>query len=231
MYRRTVLGTVGLIGSAGCLRLSGSNEQDGAADSDGDRTDRRSSDVDRIELQEYNNRPVDIGNQDHREIRREPDALVLRAGDANADSGDIEGEMVEDEVSLGTAGVDRTIDLTAVDRIRVEYRHSSEGGREDYSYFGVDEELSSIRRSVIRDSVERGEPLVEAFLLTTYEPDTGRVTEFLDVSDITGPRNLGVGVQISSNFAQEVTLEVFEVTGLDAEGNEAFTVAIPGDES
>ncbi len=220
-------GAAGIGSLAGCLRLTG-DERETATD---DRTDDRTPDADRIELREYNDGPIDVGHPAHREVRRESDRLVLHAGDVNADPEDIEGEMVEDEVSLGTVGVDRRIDLTAVNEIRIEYRHRSEGGRADHSYVGVAEELEAIRRRAILDGIESEQSLLDALLLTVHESDTGRVTEFLDVSDVTGSRNFGFGVQISSDFAQEVTLEVFEVTGLDADGNGTFTVAIPGDGS
>lgn len=231
----TLAGTICVGSLGGCLRLQDSDgDEEGISNSTN--TNNPQSDIERIELQEYNNDPIDIGHPDHREIRRESDKLILHAGDVNADPADIEGSMVEDEVSLGTVGADRAIDFTTIEEIRIEYRHRSDAGREgysgreDYSYFGVNDELAAIRRRGILNSIEAEEPIVAAFLLTVNESDTGRITEFLDVSDVTGRRNFGFGVQISSDFAQEVTLEVFEVIGLDASGNGVFTVSISGED-
>lgn len=232
--RRQCLSLVGAssIGClSGCLRLQGFDDSDDDPGSDTDSITHTAETV-TLSLDVYNNAPTDIGNPDHREIRWEADRIILRAGDRNADPADVDGEMVEDEVSLGTVGATNTVDMSSVEEIRFEFRHQSVSGHDEYpatqdhSYLGIDEQLENIRRRPMLDSLDTEDALIDAFVLTVNESDTGRITEFLDVSSVTGPRNLGVGVQISSNWAQEVRLDVYDITGIDASNSAQFTVDI-----
>ncbi|RJX44437.1 hypothetical protein DM826_02125 [Halonotius aquaticus] len=152
----------------------------------------------------------------------------MKAGDKDATEDDLEGAMVAAEVTVGTT--ENRVDLSNVAQIVYTFRHRSDASEETYaddldtqhrSYPGIADEIYRVDRDSVEAAMAGYEEDIRGVMLNDFE-DTGETTRTINVEDIDGGRNIGIGVEVSSDFAQEVTLEVFSVRGEDTNGNEVL---------
>lgn len=216
--RRGLLRASGLVGTvavAGCLRTI-----------DGDGGAASASNVDRALAVQHA-----WGPRTQREVRWEDGALTIVCGDEDPGPDDAGTEAaVGADVTVGTT---RPIDASRVDRIRYTYRHRSTPGegvtrseaKQDVSYFALSRSLTALSEKRVGNAAESPSPDGSEIPVALYRKDsedTGRVERDVDVSDLSESVYLGVGANVGSSFPQVVTLDVFEVRGIDGDGDDVF---------
>jgi len=170
------------------------------------------------------------GPESHRNHRWEDNQLIMMAGDENADEDDFEGSMVDGHLVLST---ENPIDMSHVNEIKFRFRHTSIGGNQDISFLAVSRDREAVRVKPVRhhagkspqtveeEDVELASNINESFY--TQDRDmTERTNGTMEVGDISGERFLGVGVNIGSRNREEMTLEIFELYGIDDTGERIF---------
>ncbi|MFB6069322.1 MAG: hypothetical protein ABEJ90_05285 [Halobacterium sp.] len=177
------------------------------------------------------------GAKSQMEHRWEADRVVVVCGDTNPDPNAASGNAVAADLSLASAA----IELEQVAEIRYVYRHRSKPGvgvgrnaaDEDISYFAISKTAGEITEKSVRhehDPKKPDNPRIDASIYVEDREDTGRVEERFDVSAISGPRHVGMGATIASDDPQMVELDVFDIRGMDRNGDEVFSLS-PSDQA
>lgn len=208
-------GAAGALATAGCLRSAG---QDGGPA--GSSTDGVSFSVQHA-----------WGPDSQREVQWDDGGLTVTCGDEDPDSDASRSEgVVGADVTLGTT---QRIDMSPVSRVLYVYRHRSTPGNgvdrseaaEDVSYFAISRALSELSEKQVRyddDPNEPDNPDIAVSMYLKNREDTDRTEREIDVSDLSDPAFLGVGANVGASLPQVVTLEMFDVRGVDESGEEVF---------
>ena len=209
-------GVAGLASVSGCLRTV-----DGGSEESNLSTDGRALAVQHA-----------WGAREQRTVRWEDDRVVVVCGDETTDADDSDGESAAGaDVAIGTT---QRVDVSSVSRIVYTYRHRSTPGEgvsrdeavEDVSYFALARSLVDLAEGRVRNADDADSTIVDSRYLKDRE-DTGRVEQEFDVSDVSGRTFVGFGANAGSSMPQMVTLDVFDVRGVDAAGEEVFGLDAP----
>lgn len=214
----------GILLTGGCLRL--------------DSNDDSSSTSTELPKSQDGNIPVRVtdtwGPASQREVRWESDRIFVRCGDTNPPVTAVEDGTVDATVDIATG----TVNMSELERVVYVYRHRSTAGigldreeaRQDVSYFGIVKDPNNVGQKTIEDDaseLEPDNPDVDFSLYIKNKDDTGRVEREVDTATIDGTRHLGVGANTGSDTAQQVTLEVFDIKGIDANDEVVFSLNPP----
>lgn len=205
----------GVVGAAGCLRTISPNDESAGSSTDG------------VSLAVQHA----WGPDSQREVRWADDRLTVRCGDEDPDP-----DAAGSEAAVGadvTVGTTQRIDTSSLRRILYTSRHRSTPGDgvdrsaadEDVSYAALSRTLTELSEKRVRYDDDPDEPDNPDILASTYRKDredTDRTEREIDVSDLSDPAFLGVGANVGSSVPQVVTLEVFDVRGVDESGDTAF---------
>jgi hypothetical protein len=204
-------GIAGLASVSGCLRTVGSGSEGATPSTDGLA----------FAVQHA------WGPREQREVRWEDDRAVVVCGDESPDAGDVEGESaVGADVAVGTT---QRVDPAGVSRIVYAYRHrwtpgegiSRDEANEDVSYLALARDLVDLAEVRVQNA-DGSDSNIPASMYLKNREDTDRVEREIDVSDVSGRAFLGFGANVGSSLPQAVTLDVFEVRGVDAAGEKAL---------
>lgn len=210
-----------ILSNAGCLRLAGGGQSSTAA------TDVTQSQNDDIPL-----RVADTwGPASQRSVRWGNDRITVECGDTDPNETAVEDGTVDATVDIASGG----IDMSELTRISYVYRHSSTPGtgvsrdaaRQDVSYFGFVQDPNQIGQKSIEDDasdLEPNNPEIDFSLYIKDREGTGRVEREIETTGMDGVRHIGFGANAGSDTAQQITLEVFDIRGIDADGGTAFSL-------
>ena len=162
------------------------------------------------------------GPETQSELEWEDNKLTFEAGDVDPEEHDFEN-LVEATLILST---ESPIDMSSVAKIKYSFRHTSTGGRQDTSLLALSRDRWDIEYHSVKYHVgEAGEYVgeedinnaasIEKALFVKDKNDTQRVNESFDVRDLFREQYIGFGVNCGAADPQEMTLEVFDLYGVD----------------
>lgn len=145
-------------------------------------------------------------------ITNDEEYFSLRVDDEETEDGG--SNVVSGEIAVGTTETELKLD--DVDYISVDWEHKSTSSEtQDRSYIGVDKDIDEIIRTNAEDSD------IEEYILNS-NTNFSRRTDKLDVSNLTGEYNIGVGSQCSSGNSQFVELDLYQIKGVDDNDEKVF---------
>jgi len=170
------------------------------------------------------------GPETQRNHQWEDEKLIFEAGDSNAEEDYFQGSAVNAELVLST---ESPIDMSSVAEIIFSFRQTSIKGSQDTSFFTVSSErgdvyYDSVKHYVGESDEESEEDIldassnIEGALYFKDRDVTERTDETINVVDVSGDKYIAFGVNIGSSNPQEMTLEIFELYGVDDTGERIF---------
>lgn len=169
------------------------------------------------------NEYIDIDFQSENIIQ---EGIYNQSGSGSLTESDEKIELYADtspngRIAVGTTN--DTIDFSNIDYLYIDWSHyTNNSNDQDVSYFAVADNLDDITRSGLEDDLDDA-----SLRQWRYENNNfSRKTDSLDVSDITGEKNIGFGIQISSSNSQWMTLDVWDVWGEDESNEKVFNFSL-----